>query len=92
MTVSYVDKDQVFDDVYLDLGKSENVSISLVPDTEQLDAVVVEGSSSGEIFSKNRTGAETNVVLVNLEIFLQSLDQLLTIQDLILPKARFFCW
>ena len=62
MTVTYVGyKDQVFDDVYLDLGKSENVSISLVPDAEQLDAVVVEGSSSGGVFSKNRTGAETNV-------------------------------
>jgi hypothetical protein len=62
VTVSYVGyKDQVFDDVYLDLGKSENVSISLVPDAEQLDAVVVEGSSSSGVFSKGRTGAETNV-------------------------------
>ena len=60
--VSYVGfQEQVFTDVYLDLGKSENISVGLMPDSEQLDAVVVKGNTSRGVFSKGRTGAETNV-------------------------------
>ncbi len=62
VTVSYVGyQDQVFTDVFLDLGKSENISVGLTPDSQLLDAVVIQGSSSGGVFSKGRTGAETNV-------------------------------
>ena len=62
LTISYVGfQEQVFTDVYLDLGKSENISVGLMPDSEQLDAVVIEGNTSRGVFSKGRTGAETNV-------------------------------
>ena len=62
VTVSYIGyQDQVFSDVFLDLGKSENISIALNPDSQQLDAVVLEGNANRGIFSKARTGAETNI-------------------------------
>ena len=62
ITVSYVGyKDQTFTDVFLNLGQAESVSLSLVPDSEQLDAVVIQGSTSRSVFSSGRTGAETSV-------------------------------
>jgi len=62
VTVSYVGyQDQVYTDVFLDLGKSENISVGLTPDSQLLDAVIVQGSSTRGVFSKGRTGAETNV-------------------------------
>ena len=62
ITVSYVGyKDQTFTDVFLNLGQAESVSLSLVPDSEQLDAVVIQGNTSRSVFSSGRTGAETSV-------------------------------
>jgi len=62
ITVSYVGyKDQTFTDVFLNLGQAESVSLSLVPDSEQLDAVVIQGNTSRSVFNSGRTGAETSV-------------------------------
>jgi hypothetical protein len=62
ITISYVGyKDQTFTDVFLNLGQAESVSLSLVPDSEQLDAVVIQGNTSRSVFSSERTGAETSV-------------------------------
>lgn len=62
VTVSYIGyKEQTFSDVYLTLGKTETLSLSLTPDSEQLDAVVITANSSTRVFGSDRTGAETNV-------------------------------
>jgi len=61
ITISYVGyKDQSFTDVFLTLGKTENVTLALTPDSEQLETVVLNASSSN-IFGSDRTGAETNI-------------------------------
>ena len=61
ITVSYVGyKEQVFENIYLTLGKTENIDLQMVPDSEQLDTVVITGSTTGT-FSTDRTGAETSV-------------------------------
>ncbi len=61
ITVSYVGyKDQSFNDVYLSLGSTFNLNITLSPDVEQLDAVVITGATQGT-FNNDRTGAETSV-------------------------------
>ena len=62
ITVSYVGyKDQVFNEVYLTLGITENIDVSLAADGGQLDAVVITGSSGSGTFGSDRTGSETNV-------------------------------
>ncbi len=61
ITISYVGyKEQVFNDVFLTLGKTENIDLQMTPDSEQLDAVIITGSTTGT-FSTDRTGAETSV-------------------------------
>ena len=62
ITVSYVGySDQSFTDVFLTLGKTENLTLGLVPDSGQLDAVVITANTSRGVFGSDRTGAETNV-------------------------------
>jgi hypothetical protein len=62
ITVSYIGyKEQVFNDVYLTLGKTENIDVSLVADSQQLDTVVITGSTGTGTFGSDRTGAETSV-------------------------------
>lgn len=59
--VSYIGfNEQTFEDVYLTLGKSESISLSMTPDSQELDAVVVTANSS-DVFSSDRTGAKTSV-------------------------------
>ncbi|WP_055442296.1 TonB-dependent receptor [Lacinutrix himadriensis] len=61
VTITYVGfKDQVFNDVYLTLGKTTNIDAVMATDTESLDEVVITTSTSGT-FSSDRTGAETSV-------------------------------
>ena len=61
VTVSYVGyKEQSFSDVYLSLGNTFNLNVTLSPDVEQLDAVVITGTTQGT-FNNDRTGAETSV-------------------------------
>ena len=62
ITVSYIGyKEQVFNDVFLTLGKTENLDLTMVPDSEELNAVVIQGSSGTGTFGSDRTGAETSV-------------------------------
>ncbi|TNJ45686.1 carboxypeptidase regulatory-like domain-containing protein [Tamlana fucoidanivorans] len=62
VTISYVGyKEQVFNDVYLTLGKTQNIDAVLSEDSQQLDAVVIQGSSTSGTFGSDRTGAETSV-------------------------------
>lgn len=62
ITISYVGyQSQTFNDVYLTLGKTQNLDVSLVTDSEQLDAVVIQGSGGTGTFGSDRTGAETSV-------------------------------
>lgn len=61
VTISYVGfKDKVYSDVYLTLGKTQNLDYQMSPDSEQLDAVVLTTNTSGT-FGSDRTGAETSV-------------------------------
>ncbi len=61
ITITYVGfQEKVFSDVYLTLGKTENIDHQMVEGSEELDAVVITGSTSGT-FSSDRTGAETSV-------------------------------
>jgi hypothetical protein len=62
ITISYIGyKEQVFNDVFLTLGKTENLDVSLVEDSQQLDTVVITGSGGTGTFGSDRTGAETSV-------------------------------
>lgn len=62
ITISYVGyKDQTFNDVFLTLGKTQNIDVTMTPDSEQLDAVVITGNSGIGTFGSDRTGAETSV-------------------------------
>ncbi|WP_445957650.1 TonB-dependent receptor [Yeosuana sp.] len=62
ITISYIGyKAQTFNDVYLDLGKTLSLDIAMISDSEQLDAVVVTGTTGTGTFGSDRTGAETNV-------------------------------
>ena len=62
ITVSYVGyNEQSFSDVFLTLGKTENLSLSLTPDSSQLDEVVLTVNNSNGVFGSDRTGAQTSV-------------------------------
>lgn len=62
ITVSYVGyKEKTFKNVYLTLGKTQNVDVTLSEDSEQLDAVVIQGTGGTGTFGSDRTGAETSV-------------------------------
>jgi hypothetical protein len=55
--VSFVGyKEQVFEGVFLNLGTSANLNVSLVDESTQLQEVVVSGNRN-DIFSADRTGA-----------------------------------
>jgi hypothetical protein len=62
ITISYVGyKDQSYDDVFLTLGQTQNLDTAMVPDSEQLETVVIQGSGGTGTFGSDRTGAETSV-------------------------------
>ena len=62
ITITYVGyKEQVFNDIYLTLGKTENIDTQMVAESEQLETVVLTGTSGVATFGSDRTGAETNV-------------------------------
>jgi len=61
LTISYVGfETKVFSDVYLTLGITENIDHVMQSGSEELEAVVLTGTTSGT-FSSDRTGAETSV-------------------------------
>ena len=62
VTITYLGYDsQIFNNVYLDLGITFNLNIVLSEDTQQLDTVVITGSTGKSTFGSDRTGQETNV-------------------------------
>ncbi|WP_298497857.1 TonB-dependent receptor [uncultured Algibacter sp.] len=62
ITISFVGyKDQSFNNVFLTLGKTQNIDIVMVSDSEQLDAVVIQANQGSGTFGSDRTGAETSV-------------------------------
>jgi hypothetical protein len=62
ITVSYVGyKEKTFKNVYLTLGKTQNIDVTLSEDNEQLDAVVIQATGGTGTFGSDRTGAETSV-------------------------------
>lgn len=62
ITISFIGyQDQTFNDVFLTLGKTQNIDVTLVEDSQQLDAVVIQGTGGTGTFGSDRTGAETSV-------------------------------
>ncbi len=61
VSISYIGfNEQNFEDIFLTLGKSETISFAMIPDSQELDNVVVTASAS-DVFSSDRTGAKTTV-------------------------------
>jgi len=61
VTISYVGfKAQVQNDVFLSLGKTFNLNVKMVSESQALDEVIVISDRSGT-FGSDRTGAETSV-------------------------------
>ncbi len=62
ITVSFLGfEDNVIENVFLTLGTTHDHDVTMVPDAQQLDAVVVTASTTTGTFRKDRTGAETSV-------------------------------
>lgn len=62
ITISFIGyNEQSFNDVYLDLGKTQNLDVVLIEKTAELETVVIQGYGSRGAFGSDRTGAETNV-------------------------------
>jgi len=62
LTISYIGfKSWTDGNVFLTLGKTQNIDVKLVPDNQALDEVVVVSERGGGTFGSDRTGAETSV-------------------------------
>lgn len=62
ITISFVGyKEQAFTDVYLTLGKTQNLDITMASDSQSLETVVITGTGGTGTFGSDRTGAETSV-------------------------------
>lgn len=62
ITISFVGyQAKTFNNVYLTLGKTQNIDVVLSEDAAQLDAVVIQGTGGTGTFGSDRTGAETSV-------------------------------
>ncbi|WP_456422794.1 TonB-dependent receptor [Lutibacter sp.] len=61
ITISYIGfKTIEYTDVYLDLGTTFDLDVQMVPESEQLQEVVITGGRSST-FNNSRTGAETSI-------------------------------
>ena len=61
VSISYIGfNEQSVEDIYLTLGKSETISLAMIPDSQELDNVVVTANAS-DVFSSDRTGAQTSI-------------------------------
>ncbi len=62
VTVSYVGfQTQEVKDIFLSLGKTYSLDLTMVPDSQQLDEVVVRGTGGNNVFGDDRTGQQTSV-------------------------------
>ena len=72
VTISYVGfQDYVEENVFLQLGQAERISVTLSESATALEQVVITGSKN-PVFSKNKTGAETNVSKRQIETLPQT--------------------
>jgi outer membrane receptor protein involved in Fe transport len=61
ITISYIGKRQEkFENIFLQLGESERISLTLTDESNALDAVVINAVRDG-IFDSGKTGTETNI-------------------------------
>lgn len=61
ITVSYVSKkEEKLENIYLQLGESEKISLTLVDESNALDAVVINAVRDG-VFDSGKTGTTTNI-------------------------------
>lgn len=61
ITITYVGKnEEVLTDIYLQLGESENISLTLTDEQNALDEVVINAVRDG-IFDSSTTGTNTNI-------------------------------
>ncbi|MFT5963374.1 MAG: outer membrane receptor protein involved in Fe transport [Flavobacterium sp.] len=61
VTVTYVGfQNQVFNEVYLELGKPFNLDVLLNDESQQLSEIKITGSKN-KVFASGRTGAETTI-------------------------------
>jgi len=61
VTISYIGYRTIeYTDIYLDLGKSFDLKVQLIGESEQLDEIVITGGVNST-FNNSRTGAETSV-------------------------------
>ena len=61
VTISYIGfQSETRNDVFLSLGKTYNLNVSMATDSQQLDEVVLVSDQTGT-FGKDRTGSETSV-------------------------------
>ncbi|MCM4169199.1 hypothetical protein KCTC52924_00031 [Arenibacter antarcticus] len=62
VTISYIGfKTQTDNDIFLTLGKTQNLEVVLVTDSQALQEVIVVSDRAGGTFGSDRTGAETSV-------------------------------
>ncbi len=62
VTISYIGfKSQSKSNIFLSLGKTQNIDIKLAADSEVLDEIVVVSDRGTGTFGSDRTGAETSV-------------------------------
>jgi len=62
VTVTYVGfKPQEFTNINLTLGKTYPLDVNMVPDSQQLEEVVLQARTGNNIFGNDRTGSQTNV-------------------------------
>ena len=61
ITISYIGKrEEKFENIFLQLGESERISLTLTDESNALDAVVINAVRDG-IFDSGKTGTETNI-------------------------------
>jgi outer membrane receptor protein involved in Fe transport len=61
ITISYVSKrEQKLENIFLQLGESERINLTLTDESNALDAVVINAVRDG-IFDSGKTGTETNI-------------------------------
>ena len=66
VTISFIGfKSQTDNDIFLTLGKTQNIEAKLLSDNQALDEVIVVSDRGTGTFGSDRTGAETSVRWTN---------------------------
>ncbi|MEP0481024.1 MAG: carboxypeptidase-like regulatory domain-containing protein, partial [Nonlabens sp.] len=61
ITISYVGKtEEKLENIFLQLGQSEKISISMTDESNSLDAITINAVRDG-VFDSGKTGTETNI-------------------------------